>query len=130
MASYDPAVLEKLNWFLRDWRNNDAPTWTRDCSMWCGRSTAPPAPTSRSGVVSAYRSPETNAMLRARSHAVAEFSQHILGKAMDTTMPGMSMEQIREIGMRLQRGGVGYYSTREFRPSRRRQCALLAAHEL
>jgi hypothetical protein len=33
----------------------------------------------------------------------------MLGKAMDTTMPGMSMSQIREIGMRMQRGGVGYY---------------------
>jgi hypothetical protein len=33
----------------------------------------------------------------------------MLGKAMDTTMPGMPMSQIREIGMRMQRGGVGYY---------------------
>ena len=62
-------------------------------------------------VVSAYRSPQTNAMLRARSRTVAKFSQHMLGKAMDTTMPGMSMSRIREIGMRMQRGGVGYYPT-------------------
>ena len=50
-------------------------------------------------------------MLRARSRAVAKYSQHMLGKAMDTTMPGMPMSQIREIGMRMQRGGVGYYPT-------------------
>ncbi|HEY8137221.1 MAG TPA: DUF882 domain-containing protein, partial [Methylocystis sp.] len=62
-------------------------------------------------VVSAYRSPQTNAMLRARSRSVAKFSQHMLGKAMDTTMPGMPMSHIREIGMRMQRGGVGYYPT-------------------
>ncbi|MGH7756012.1 MAG: DUF882 domain-containing protein, partial [Vulcanimicrobiaceae bacterium] len=56
----------------------------------------------------------TNAMLRRRSHGVAEHSQHILGKAMDTTMSGMPMERIREIGMRLQRGGVGWYPSSNF----------------
>jgi hypothetical protein len=53
-------------------------------------------------------------MLRRRSRAVAEHSQHMLGKAMDTTMSDMSMERLREIGMRLQRGGVGYYPTANF----------------
>ncbi len=60
-------------------------------------------------VMSAYRCPSTNAMLRRRSRMVAEHSQHMLGKAMDTTIPGLSMEKLREIGMRMQRGGVGYY---------------------
>ncbi|WP_155756361.1 DUF882 domain-containing protein, partial [Streptobacillus moniliformis] len=60
-------------------------------------------------VVSAYRSPGTNAMLRRRSRAVAEFSQHMLGKAMDFYLPDVSIDQIRAIGMRMQRGGVGWY---------------------
>ena len=38
----------------------------------------------------------------------------MLGKAMDTTMPNMSMEKVREIGMKLQRGGVGYYGASNF----------------
>jgi len=38
----------------------------------------------------------------------------MLGKAMDTTMPDMSMEKLREIGMRMQRGGVGYYPSSNF----------------
>src|SRR5437764_1109129 len=58
--------------------------------------------------------PASNAMLRRRSKGVAEHSQHILGRAMDTTMPGMPMEKIREIGMRLQRGGVGWYPGSNF----------------
>ena len=111
-GQYDPAVLKQLNWFLRDWRR-DEPT-SMDPRLFdvvwevyrsAGGGTDPVT------VMSAYRSPETNAMLRHRSRAVAEHSQHMLGKAMDTSMPGMSMEQIREIGMRLQRGGVGYYPT-------------------
>ncbi len=113
-GAYDPAVIEKLNWFLRDWRNNDRAKMDPRLfdTVWeVYRSAGANEPIV---VVSAYRSPETNAMLRRRSRAVAEHSQHILGKAMDTTMPGMSMEKIREIGMRLQRGGVGYYGSSNF----------------
>ncbi len=110
---YDSEVLEKLNWFLRDWRN-DEPTkmdprlfdalWEAYRSAGRNRGADDPIV-----VVSAYRCPATNAMLRRRSHTVAEHSQHMLGRAMDTTMPGQSMEKLREIAMRMQRGGVGYY---------------------
>ncbi|WP_162180397.1 DUF882 domain-containing protein [Methylocapsa aurea] len=113
-GSYDPAVLEKLNWFLRDWRNDDRARMDPrlfDVIWEVYRTAGASEPIV---IVSAYRSPATNAMLRRRSSAVAEHSQHILGKAMDTTMPGMSMERIREIGMRLQRGGVGYYGSSNF----------------
>ncbi len=111
-GQYDRAVLQQLNWFLRDWRR-DEPTnmdprlfdvvWEAYRAAGAGGEVIK--------VVSAYRSPETNAMLRSRSRAVAKYSQHMLGKAMDTTMPGMPMSRIRELGMRMQRGGVGYYPT-------------------
>lgn len=111
-GQYDHNVLKQLNWFLRDWRR-DEPTEMDprlfDVVWEAYRSAGAEDEPIR--VVSAYRSPETNAMLRARSRAVAKFSQHMLGKAMDTTMPGMPMSRIREIGMRMQRGGVGYYPT-------------------
>ena len=109
---YNPAVLQQLNWFLRDWRHNEPIEMDPrlfDVVWEAYRSAG--AEGQVVTVVSAYRSPETNAMLRARSRAVAKFSQHMLGKAMDTTMPGMPMSHIREIGMRMQRGGVGYYPT-------------------
>ena len=48
-------------------------------------------------------------MLRRRSRAVAKHSQHMLGKAMDFYLPDVPTARIREIGMRLQRGGVGFY---------------------
>ncbi|MGI8569193.1 MAG: DUF882 domain-containing protein [Methylocella sp.] len=113
-GSYDPAVLEKLNWFLRDWRNNDRTRMDPRLFdvVWEAYRTA--GATQPIVIVSAYRSPQTNAMLRRRSQGVAEHSQHILGRAMDTTMPGMPMERIREIGMRLQRGGVGWYPSSNF----------------
>ncbi len=113
-GSYDPAVLEKLNWFLRDWRNNDRTRMDPRLFdvIWEAYRTA--GATQPIVIISAYRSPQTNAMLRRRSRGVAEHSQHILGRAMDTTMPGMPMERIREIGMRLQRGGVGWYPSSNF----------------
>jgi hypothetical protein len=42
---------------------------------------------------------------------VARFSQHMLGHAMDFHIPGVPLEQIRFAGLRLQRGGVGFYPT-------------------
>jgi hypothetical protein len=62
-------------------------------------------------IVCGYRAPATNAMLRARSRGVAQFSQHMLGKATDFFMPDVPLAKIREIGLRLQRGGVGFYPT-------------------
>lgn len=113
-GAYDPSVLEKLNWFLRDWRNNDRTRMDPRLFdvIWEVYRTA--GATQPIVIISAYRSPQTNAMLRRRSTGVAEHSQHILGRAMDTTMPGMPMEKIREIGMRLQRGGVGWYPGSNF----------------
>jgi len=112
---YDQATLDKLNYFLRDWRNDEETKMDPRLfdTIWEVYRTAGAA-NEPITVLSAYRSPETNAMLRRRSRAVAEHSQHMLGKAMDTTMPNMSMEKIREIGMRLQRGGVGYYPSSNF----------------
>ena len=60
-------------------------------------------------IISSYRSPATNAMLRRRSSGVARFSQHMLGHAMDFYIPEVPLEQIRYAGLRLQRGGVGFY---------------------
>src|SRR5260370_9284623 len=61
--------------------------------------------------ISSYRSPATNAMLRRRSSGVARFSQHMLGHAMDFYIPGVPLDQLRAAGLRLQRGGVGFYPT-------------------
>lgn len=106
---YDRAALEQLNWLLRDWRA-DEPTKMDprlfDTVWEAYRSVGSQEPIT---VVSAYRSPGTNAMLRRRSRMVAEYSQHMLGKAMDFYLPDVSIDQIRAIGMRMQRGGVGWY---------------------
>lgn len=106
---YDQAGLNQLNQFLRDWRRNE-PTrmdpalfdliWTVYQEV---NATQPVT------VVSAYRAPETNEMLRARSSGVAENSRHTMGMAMDFYIPGVQLSKLREVAMRHQVGGVGYY---------------------
>ena len=108
---YDDAALEKLNWFLRDWRKGEATKMDPhliDLVWEVQREAGNKAPI---WVVCGYRSPATNAMLRHRSAGVARFSQHMLGRAMDFYIPGVDLEHLREIGLRLARGGVGFYPT-------------------
>ncbi len=108
---YDEAALKKLNYFLRDWRSQDQTTMDRrlfDIVWEVYRDVDGKQPIQ---IISAYRSPATNAMLRRRSSGVARFSQHMQGHAMDFFIPGVPLEQIRFAGLRLQRGGVGFYPT-------------------
>ena len=60
-------------------------------------------------VVSGYRSPETNAMLREESSAVAVNSLHMQGMAIDIRMPGRSLHYLHAAAVHLRAGGVGYY---------------------
>jgi uncharacterized protein YcbK (DUF882 family) len=108
---YDDAALGRLNHFLRDWRNNDEIKMDPrlfDVVWDVYHEVGGKAPIE---IISAYRSPVTNAMLRHRSRhtGVAQYSQHMLGKAMDMNIPGVALEDVRIAGLKLQRGGVGFY---------------------
>ncbi|CCE11651.1 conserved hypothetical protein [Bradyrhizobium sp. STM 3843] len=110
---YDEDALKKLNHYLRDWRTQDETVMDRhlfDILWEVYRDVDGKQPIQ---IVSSYRSPGTNAMLRRRSahSGVARHSQHMLGHAMDFYIPGVPLEQIRYAGLRLQRGGVGFYPT-------------------
>jgi uncharacterized protein YcbK (DUF882 family) len=108
---YDEEALKQLNHFLRDWRSQEQTVMDRhlfDILWEVYRDVDGKQPIQ---IISSYRSPATNAMLRRRSSGVARFSQHMLGHAMDMFIPGVPLEQIRFAGLRLQRGGVGFYPT-------------------
>ncbi|TCT05609.1 DUF882 domain-containing protein [Aquabacter spiritensis] len=108
---YDEAVLKKLNWMLRDWRKDEPTDMDPELFdlVWeVYREVGAKEPIH---VVSGYRSPSTNSMLRSRSKAVAQQSQHTRGRAMDFYIPGVSITELRVAGLRMQRGGVGFYPT-------------------
>ncbi|MBS0497772.1 MAG: DUF882 domain-containing protein [Proteobacteria bacterium] len=65
-------------------------------------------------VISAYRSPATNAKLAEQSGGVAKNSMHTHGKAIDIRLPGRKLSDIRAAAMSLQMGGVGYYPSSNF----------------
>lgn len=65
-------------------------------------------------VISGYRSPQTNAMLRSKSSGVAKKSRHMLGQAIDVRLPGKQLEDLLRAARDLRAGGVGYYARSRF----------------
>ena len=65
-------------------------------------------------VISAYRSPATNEMLRSQGSGVAKSSQHLLGNAIDVRLRGTPTSELRDAAIALERGGVGYYRDSDF----------------
>jgi uncharacterized protein YcbK (DUF882 family) len=108
---YDPAGLKKLNYILRDWRQNEPTRMDPRLFDLIWEVYQKSGSHDYINVVCGYRAPETNAMLRSRTRGVAEKSQHILGKAMDFYIPDVPLRKLREIGMKFQVGGVGFYPT-------------------
>ena len=106
---YDQAALDKLNWFCRDWRLNEQTKMDPHLFDIIWEVYRESGSTQPIDVLSGYRSPQTNAMLRRRSRQVAEHSQHMQGKAIDAHFIDVSTARIRDIAMRMQAGGVGFY---------------------
>jgi uncharacterized protein YcbK (DUF882 family) len=110
-GQYDKSVLKKMNVFLADWRtkeptNMDPALFDLLWQIYNAVDGSQPI-----NIVSSYRSPKTNKMLRSKSSGVAENSQHMKGKAMDIFIPGVNLSKLREAAMKFQVGGVGYYPT-------------------
>lgn len=108
---YDPAGLKKLNYILRDWRRDEPTRMDPRLFDLIWEVYQKSGSHEYINVVCGYRAPETNAMLRSRTRGVAEKSQHMLGKAMDFYLPDVRLSKLREIGMKFQVGGVGFYPT-------------------
>lgn len=103
--------LRQLNHLVRDFRRNEATDMDPRLFDLLWEVYQASGSKDYIHVVSGYRSPATNAMLRSRSSGVAKKSQHMLGKAMDFYLSDVPVKKVREIGMKFQVGGVGYYPT-------------------
>ena len=111
---YLPEAMRRINVFMRDFRTNDVfridPTLIDILASLQVRSR-------HNGpieVLSGYRSPKTNAMLRKASSGVAKNSYHMKGQAADIHIPGYSTRRLRNIAKGLEVGGVGYYPRSDF----------------
>ncbi len=65
-------------------------------------------------IISGYRSPNTNAMLRRQSEGVDKKSLHMQGRAIDIRVPTRRLQVLRQAALKLDRGGVGYYPRSDF----------------
>ncbi|WP_460081717.1 DUF882 domain-containing protein [Roseibium sp. LAB1] len=106
---YLPDGLREANRFLRDWRRNEMTKIDPELLDLVWEVYQKVGASQPIHVVSSYRSPATNNMLRKRSSGVAKNSQHTLGKAMDYFIPGVKLATLRATGLRKEVGGVGYY---------------------
>jgi uncharacterized protein YcbK (DUF882 family) len=116
-GQYQPAALEQINHILRDFRANEVKAIDPkllDLLHELGGTLEADRPFH---VISGYRSPKTNAMLRARggtSTGVASGSLHQVGKAIDIRLPGVKLDHVRGAARSLKLGGVGYYPSSNF----------------
>ncbi len=101
--------LKKVNWALRDWRRNEPTKMDPRLLDLIWEVYRKSGSRDYIHVISGYRSPATNSMLRKRGRGVAKKSQHMLGRAMDFYLPDVKLSKLRRIGLQMQIGGVGYY---------------------
>jgi uncharacterized protein YcbK (DUF882 family) len=106
---YDAAGLKKINHILRDWRRNEPVKIDPRLLDLVWEAYRATGSHEYIQVICGYRAPATNSMLRSRSKGVAQKSQHVLGKALDFYIPGVPLKKLRDIGLKMQGGGVGYY---------------------
>lgn len=107
--SYDRPTISRFNEFLRDHHSDEVRMMDPALIDLFYAIAAFTGSTGTFKILSGYRSEETNSMLRRAGHGVAEHSMHIEGKAVDIRMSDVDIRTIRDVGLALQQGGVGYY---------------------
>jgi uncharacterized protein YcbK (DUF882 family) len=113
-GSYLPGGLARLDSFLRDHRTGgEHPI---DPALYDLLNDVRLATNARSPfqVISGYRSPQTNEMLRGHGRGVAGGSLHLKGRAIDVRLSDVKTVVLRDAGLELARGGVGYYGASDF----------------
>lgn len=113
-GQYIEESLRSIDRLLRDWRTDEIieiDPQVLDIAYLVQRQLGVSGPLE---VLSGYRSPETNAMLRRRSRAVAANSLHMYGMAIDLRFPGVPLATAHKAALALEAGGVGYYPASDF----------------
>jgi len=111
---YLPKALEQINYFLRDFRTEEI--HPIDPSLLDIMYSLKQSVNSRETfeIISGYRSPKTNNMLRGKNGGVAKRSMHMCGKAVDIRLQGSNTRDLRNEALKLKLGGVGYYRRSDF----------------
>src|ERR1700678_4667249 len=106
--TYIPEALDRLNHFLRDHRTQDVSSYDpKEFDVLHSLMASLGRPNGVIDIVCGYRTPWSHNFLRGRSAStgVAEHSQHMLAKAIDIRVPGISTTQLRDAALALHAGG-------------------------
>jgi uncharacterized protein YcbK (DUF882 family) len=106
---YLNSSMADINHILRDHRTNDIMAMDPQLLDLLHELSLTVESSKPFGIISGYRSPATNAKLRANSSGVAKRSMHMDGKAIDIRLPGYRLSDLRRAALSLRGGGVGYY---------------------
>jgi uncharacterized protein YcbK (DUF882 family) len=115
--AYLPTALAQLDYFLRDHRTGDIHHFDpRLFDLLYDVTHSLQDTDGEIDVICGYRTPWSNEFLRKRSphSGVAQHSLHMQAEAIDIRLPGIATSELRDAALRLQRGGVGYYSASNF----------------
>lgn len=113
LGGYLADALGSVNRLLRDFRTGEHhPIDPRLLDALCALGAACGGGTFE--IISGYRSPGTNAMLRRASTGVAQDSLHTHGRAIDVRLVGTATARLRDAAIALGHGGVGYYPGSDF----------------
>ncbi|WP_397543390.1 YcbK family protein [Roseovarius salis] len=113
-GDYIRDAVREITLFMRDWRTDDVHDIdTRTIDILAASHNLLEV-TEPYMLLSGYRSPETNRMLRRRSSGVAKNSRHLRGQAADVRLGSRSVNQMYRAAMACKGGGVGRYSGSNF----------------
>jgi uncharacterized protein YcbK (DUF882 family) len=106
--------LRKANYLLRDFRNGEEhridPALLDQLALLQQKLGS----NGRFEIISGYRSPQTNKMLRKRGAGVAKKSFHLQGKAIDIRLSDVPLHELRSAAIDMSKGGVGIYTGADF----------------
>lgn len=113
-GSYVPDALTTVNHFLRDFRTGDVHDIDAGLLDLLHTLTELTGTSKPFQVISGYRSPHTNTLLRQRSEGVAAGSLHMQGQAIDIRLADVPLPKLRSAALAVRRGGVGFYPASDF----------------
>jgi uncharacterized protein YcbK (DUF882 family) len=113
-GKFIPDALQDINKLLRDHRNDKISQIDPQLLVLLDQVSARFGDGHVLHVISGYRSPESNAKLRAASGGVAKHSMHMDGKAIDVRLPGGDLAKLYKAALAARGGGVGYYPDSQF----------------
>ena len=113
-GGYVAQSLRRIDWLMRDFHRDAVVPIDPDLIDLLQRIAQRLETGGPFRLLSGYRTPATNRLLRREGRAAAAHSEHLKGKAADICIDGLSLKYLRRAAVSLRAGGVGSYPRDHF----------------